>query len=311
MRLLLYMIKDILTMIKINSIIEVLKPTASLINVPNQLINSVIKSDINNSFDNVIFWVSNKFKDTLKDYTNGCILCGELPLQISNNCNYLIFENPREAFQKLLANFFTPAVSFIIAKSAVIPNSLKKNPKLSIGENVVIEENVTIGNNVIIGHNTVLCNGTKVGNNVIIGHNNTIGGIGFGYEKDDSGVFQLIQHLGGVIIEDNVEIGNNTCIDRAVLGHTIIGNGTKIDNLVHIAHNVIIGKNCAIIANSMIGGSTVLQEGVWVAPSATIRDGLKIEKNGIIGLGAVLTKSIGEDEIWAGNPAKKFEKKIN
>jgi UDP-3-O-[3-hydroxymyristoyl] glucosamine N-acyltransferase len=296
-------------MIKINEVIEALKPKSSMVNFPNQLIESVIKSDVNNRLENVIFWVSIKFKDTLKDYTNGCILCSELPIQMSKNCNYLVFENPREAFQKLLAHFFTPPVSFTIAKSAIVPEVIKSSQKVSIGENVVIEENVSVGENVIIGHNTVICNGTKIGNNVVIGHNNTIGGVGFGYEKDETGAFQLIQHIGGVIIGNDVEIGNNTCIDRAVLGNTIIGKGTKIDNLVHIAHNIEIGENCAIIANAMIGGSTKIADGVWVAPSATLRDGLSISKNSIIGLGAVLTKSIGENEIWAGNPAKKFEPK--
>jgi UDP-3-O-[3-hydroxymyristoyl] glucosamine N-acyltransferase len=309
MKLPFFMIKENYKMIKINDVIEVLKPISSIVNLPNQSIDSVIKSDVNNRLDNVIFWVSIKFKDTLKDFTNGCVICSELPLQMSINCNYLIFENPREAFQKLLAHFFTPAVSFIIAKSAIVPENIKNSTKVSIGENVVIEENVSFGENVIIGHNTVICKGTKIGNNVIIGHNNTIGGVGFGYEKDENGNFQLIQHLGGVIIGNNVEIGNNTCIDKAVLGNTIIGDGTKIDNLVHIAHNIEIGKNCAIIANAMIGGSTKIADGVWVAPSATLRDGLNVSKNAVVGLGAVLTKSIGENEVWAGNPAKKFEPK--
>ncbi len=296
-------------MIKINDVIELLKPRSSIVNLPNQLVRSVIKSDTSNRFDDVIFWVSIKFKDTLKDYTNGCIICSELPVQISENCNYLVFENPREAFQKLLAHFFAPIITFNIAKSACVPEKIKNSTKICIGENVVIEDNVSIGENVIIGHNTVICSGTKIGSNVIIGHNNTIGGVGFGYEKDDNGVFQLIQHIGGVIINDDVEIGNNTCIDRAVLGDTIIGKGTKIDNLVHVAHNVEIGENCAIIANAMIGGSTKIADGVWVAPSATLRDGLNVSKNAIVGLGAVLTKSIGENEVWAGNPAKKFEPK--
>ena len=77
-------------------------------------------------------------------------------------------------------------------------------------------------------------------------------------------------HIGGVEIEDRVEIGSNTCIDRGSIGNTIIGSGVKIDNLVHVAHNVVIGSNSIVIANSMIGGSTCIGSGVWVAPSVSI-----------------------------------------
>ena len=139
--------------------------------------------------------------------------------------------------------------------------------------------------------------------------NTTIGGTGFGYEKNTDGEFELFPHIGGVRIEKNVDIGANTCIDRGTLGNTIIGAGSKIDNLVHIAHNVKIGRNCAIIAHSMIGGSTVINDNCWVAPSACVRDGISIGSNSIIGLGSVVVKPIPDNEVWAGNPARKFEKK--
>ena len=94
-----------------------------------------------------------------------------------------------------------------------------------------------------------------VGKNVIIHSNTVIGADGFGYQRNKDGSFEKFPHIGGVIIEDHVEIGANTCIDRGALGNTIIRNGAKIDNLVHIAHNVVIGQNTAVIANAMIGGS--------------------------------------------------------
>jgi len=296
-------------MVKLKDIIEALKPYAVHINGENTLIGKVIKSDVANKTDNVIFWVSPKFNNTLSQYSHGVIICDHIPLIKNENCNFIAFENPRKAFQELLKLFYSEQVEYKIASSAKIAKEIVIGKRIKIGENVVIEKNCEIGENVIIGNNNVICAGTKIRNNVVIGHNNTIGGVGFGYEKDSKGIFHLIQHLGGVIIEDNVEIGNNTCIDKAVLGDTIIGAGTKVDNLVHIAHNVIIGSNCAIIANSMIGGSTVIKDGAWIAPSAALRDGLYVEKNSVIGLGAVLTKSTSENEIWAGNPAKKFEKK--
>jgi len=110
--------------------------------------------------------------------------------------------------------------------------------------------------------------------------------------------------VGGVIIEDNVDIGANTCIDRGTLGHTYIKEGAKIDNLVHIAHNVIIGRNTTVIANAMIGGSTIIGDNVWIAPSSTLRDGITIGNSSTVGLAALVTKTIPENEVWAGFPAK-------
>jgi UDP-3-O-[3-hydroxymyristoyl] glucosamine N-acyltransferase len=107
-----------------------------------------------------------------------------------------------------------------------------------------------------------------------------------------------------VIIEDCVDIGANTCIDRGTLGNTVIRRGAKIDNLVHIAHNVVVGENTMVIANAMIGGSTEIGADSWVAPSATLRDAIQIGAASTVGLGAVVTKSVPDGEVWAGNPAK-------
>ena len=148
---------------------------------------------------------------------------------------------------------------------------------------------------------------TIIGNNVTIGCNNTIGGIGFGYEKDEFGEYKLIKHIGNVVINDGVEIGNNTCIDRGVIGSTIIGENCKIDNLVHIAHGVNIGKNSLIIANSMIAGSVTIGENVWVAPSTSIINGISIGNNSMTGIGALIIKEIKDSELHIGSPAKKYK----
>jgi UDP-3-O-[3-hydroxymyristoyl] glucosamine N-acyltransferase len=164
-----------------------------------------------------------------------------------------------------------------------------------------------MGQNVKIGHNSVILDNTIIGSNVTIGCNNTIGGIGFGYEKNEFGEYELIKHIGNVVINDGVEIGNNTCIDRGVIGSTIIGENCKIDNLVHIAHGVNIGKNSLIIANSMIAGSVTIGENVWVAPSTSIINGVKIGDNSMTGIGTVVIRDIGNNELHIGIPSKKIK----
>jgi UDP-3-O-[3-hydroxymyristoyl] glucosamine N-acyltransferase len=107
-----------------------------------------------------------------------------------------------------------------------------------------------------------------------------------------------------VLIEDGVEIGSNTSIDRGTLGDTILRQGARIDNQVHIAHNVIVGRHAAVIANAMIGGSTTIGDGAWIAPSACVRDGLKIGSNALVGLAALVVKDVPDGATVMGAPAR-------
>ena len=213
-------------------------------------------------------------------------------------------KNPRLTFQEILSSFFVEKVIPAISPSAVIDPSVPIGRNVNIGHHVVIEKGCSIGDDVQIGHNTILLRETKVNSHVKIGCNCTIGGVGFGYELNESKSYVLLPHLGNVVLKEHVEIGNNTCIDRAVLGSTILEENVKVDNLVHIAHGVIIGENSLIIANSMIAGSTKIGKNVWVAPSVSILNKKTISDNSYIGMGAVVIKNVAENETIIGNPGK-------
>lgn len=240
---------------------------------------------------NTISWCSDKYVHKLSDVVDKTIIISttvNIDLLPINN-NYIIVNNPRKVFKEVL-DIMHPV-----------------NKKSFIGDNVVIEDNVKIGDNVRIGHNTVILKNTTIHDDVIIGCNCTIGGYGYGYEKNDNGQYEMIQHIGGVIISSNVHIGNNTTIDKGVLTDTFIGSNTKIDNLVHIAHNVKIGNNCMIIANTMIGGSVEIGDDVWISPSTSIINGIKIGSNSMTGMGSVIINGIGNNELHVGVPAKKIK----
>lgn len=162
------------------------------------------------------------------------------------------------------------------------------------------------GKNVRIGVNTVLGN-VRIGHNVKIGTNCSIGLPGFGFAE---GVEEKIRfpHVGFIIIENDVEIGNNVCIDRGALQNTVIKKNTKIDNLVHIAHNVVIEENCTIIAQSMIGGSVHIGRNTWIAPSVCIKNKINIGENCVIGMGAVVIRDVKNGTTVVGNPAKELKK---
>jgi len=186
--------------------------------------------------------------------------------------------------------------------------SIQDNVK--IGDNAVIFSGVFIGYNSIIGNNVVLKSnvviypGTTIGDNVIIHAGSVVGSDGFGY-VDREGTHYKIPHIGKVVIEDNVEIGANTCIDRAFIGETIIGKGTKIDNLVQIAHNVKIGKNTIIVSQAGIAGSTEIGNNVIIAGQAGIVDHSKIGDNVVIMAKAgVEDKEVPPNKILLGIPAR-------
>lgn len=143
-----------------------------------------------------------------------------------------------------------------------------------------------------------------MGKNVKIHSGTVIGEDGLGFVKNEKNEWEKFPHFGRVIIGDNVEIGANCVIDRGTLGDTVIGEGTKLENLIHVAHNSKIGKHCSIVAVTYIGGSSVIGDYTWIGPQVCIRDQIKIGKNCLIGMGSVVTKDIPDNWVVMGIPAK-------
>ena len=169
-----------------------------------------------------------------------------------------------------------------------------------------IGEGVTIGCDCWIGPNVTLQAGCTIGERVIIHAGSVIGTDGFGYAWDGSKHAKIPQ-LGSVVIEDDVEIGGNVCIDRGTFGETRIGRGSKLDNLVHIAHNVVLGEHVAIAAQVGIAGSTVLKNGVVIGGCAAISDHVTVGEGAMIGGAAGVTKDVAPgDTVW-GTPARTIK----
>lgn len=273
----------------------------------SQMISKIIKFDPKNLDSSALFWISEKNLSQIESLVTGILISPKSTIR--PDCfdgTLVICENPRKAFSLIINEFFKPISNLIPVGSLV--TAMSNIPKSSkVGKGTVIEEGVKIGENVIIGYNNVILSGTVIGDNVKIGSNNTIGAVGFGYERDESGEYQLISHIGNVVIEDGVEIGNNNCIDRAVLGSTLLCRNSKIDNLVHIAHGVKIGRNSLIIANSMIAGSSEIGDDVWIAPSTSVTNGKRIGDRSMTGLGSVVVSDVTDNSLVYGVPAKKVK----
>jgi len=180
---------------------------------------------------------------------------------------------------------------------------------VSIGKNAKVYPNVYIGDNVKIGDNVILFSGakiyseTEIGNNCIINSGAIIGADGFGYAPSKNGVYDKIPQIGNVIIEDYVDIGAATTIDRATLGSTIIREGVKLDNQIQVAHNVEIGKNTVIAAQTGIAGSSKIGENCMIGGQVGIAGHLIIGNNVRIQAQSGIGKNIKDDEVIQGTPA--------
>ena len=242
------------------------------------------------------------------------------------NSNYLLTKDPQLALIKSCELFFQK----IQSKNTVSPNchiskSAKIGKNVEIADNVSILDNVTIGDNVIIFPNTTIYPYSSIGDNTII-HSNcvireysqigknvllqsgvVIGADGFGYIQTVSGLSQVPQ-IGNVILEDFVEVGANSCIDRATLGSTIIGFGTKIDNLVQVGHNTKVGKFSILCGQVGIAGSTTIGNGVVLGGAVKVKDHLTIVDGCKVAGGSFVFQSLDIKDDYAGNPAMPAKK---
>jgi UDP-3-O-[3-hydroxymyristoyl] glucosamine N-acyltransferase len=182
------------------------------------------------------------------------------------------------------------------------------HPTVRIGSNVFLGKGVRIGAGTFIHHNVVIEDEVIIGCGCVIKSGAVIGENGFGFERDERGKALRLPHLGTVIVDDNVEIGSMTTVCRGTLSNTRLRNGCKVDDHVHIAHNVDVGADAFIIACAEISGGVKIGSGAWIAPNSCIINQVAVGVNAVVGLGAVVLKSVPDYSVVVGNPAKEIPK---
>ena len=296
-----------------------------LIGNEDVIINSVAKIDEAGKGDLTFLYLSH-YEKFFTSTGASAILVKPGFNKTRSDISYIEVDSPEKAFAAVIINFFSPEFKLNgIDKTVFVDSSSSLGKNVALGKNVVIGENCVLGNNVKIFHNTVLLDNVEVGDNsilfqnisvredckigkrVIIHPGAVIGADGFGYQKDEKGVYHKVPQIGNVILEDDVEIGANTTIDRAALGSTIIKKGTKIDNLVQIAHNVSVGNNTVMSAQSGVSGSVKIGNNVILAGQVGLAGHLEIGDNVILVAQSGVSKSISKPGVYFGTPAKEFK----
>jgi UDP-3-O-[3-hydroxymyristoyl] glucosamine N-acyltransferase len=211
--------------------------------------------------------------------------------------------NPKLVFARIGNALFDTRPDNGIHPTAWVHPEAQVHPETHIGAFTYVGK-CTIGEGSVIYGHVYLYDRVVIRRRVTIHAGCIIGADGFGYLRNERDECEAFPHVGGVLIEDDVDIGANTCIDRGALGDTVVKQGAKIDNLVHVAHNVVIGRHAEVIADSMIGGSTIIGDYGWLSPSCVLRDQLSIGERAFIGMGAVVTRDVPAGETWTGSPAR-------
>ena len=270
------------------------------------------------------FLHSKKYFEHAK-FTNAsfCITSESLKLFLPTTCKAIISDKILLDVAKITKKFYPNSVTDDFDDNAEKIEGTQFKDKVKFGTNVLVGKNVKIGSNCLIGHNSIIETNVSIGDNCTIGSNVIIrnsliknnvhildgciiGKKGFGFFPDKKANFRYPQ-IGVVIIEDNVEIGCSSTIDRGSLSNTVIGKNTFLDNQIHIAHNVKIGENCIIAGQVGFAGSSVIGNNVMIGGQAGISGHLKIGNNVQIGGGSGVIKDIPDNTKVMGYPAKNLK----
>jgi UDP-3-O-[3-hydroxymyristoyl] glucosamine N-acyltransferase len=284
-------------------------------------------ADLDNADEGEIAYVENeKLLAAAAESKASCLIVRDVFAAKFADRTVIEVANPKLAFALIGAALYPPLYreptihpTAVVAETADIALTAYVGPNVCVGEythigaytrleaGVVLGANVTVGDRCVLHPNVVLYDGVSIGNAVILHAGVCLGADGFGYVRHDLG-YQKFPQIGTVVIEDDVEIGAHSCVDRAALGRTRIGRGTKLDNMVHVGHNCDIGERVVIAAQTGISGSVVIEDDAVIGGQVGFGDHTRVQSGAIIGSKAgILPGKIVRPGVWWGIPVQPLD----
>jgi UDP-3-O-[3-hydroxymyristoyl] glucosamine N-acyltransferase len=273
--------------------------------------------------DAISLAISSKYADQLRACGAGAVLVpAELADAPAGPRTRIVVSDPYAAMVQVMGVLFPPAATgpgvdatarlgpgvrlgrdVSIGPYVVLGRSVVLGDRCVVAEGVSLGDDVSVGEDTVIGPRAVLYRETRVGRRVVVKAGAVLGGPGFGYLPGATG-HHRIPHVGGCVIEDEVEIGSNTCVDRGSMSDTVIGRGTKLDNLVHVGHNVRLGERCLVMAGVGIAGSTRIGDDVILAGHVGVTDHLVIGDGARIAAKSAVFGDVPAGASFSGHPAR-------
>ena len=282
--------------------------------VPGKRFDVVRPASINYPKDNAVMFIGPSYmnrSDALLG-CNHCLVFWPLEISVPNEINerhaVCLVENVRYGYCAFFRDnnitFYPPIEEFAcvngayIAKTAIVGNNCRILPGAYIGGGV------EMGDNCYIGSGARLVGEVHIGSNVIIRENAVIGADGLSTDRDENGKALTMPQFGGVVIEDDVQIGALTVIARGAIDNTVLKRGTKVDNSAFISHNVVLGEDSFVVGETIMFGSSSTGNQAFISGNSTIRDGRHIGNRAVVGMGSVVVKNVEDGAVVKGNPAK-------
>ncbi|MDO5147060.1 MAG: UDP-3-O-(3-hydroxymyristoyl)glucosamine N-acyltransferase [Eubacteriales bacterium] len=271
-------------------------------------------ASLENPKDNAVMFVTGKYVDNAAQLLkcSNCLVFWpdgiDVPNAIEERHVVLRSENPRKSYCMFFRDnnitYYPASEKYNIVNDAYVSEQAAIGENCQIMPGAYIAGGVVIGNDCYIGTGVRIVGEVQIGNHVVIRENTVIGADGLSTNRDEEGKAITMPQFGGVIIEDDVQIGALVVIGRGAIDNTIIKRGAKIDNSTFISHNVIVGEDTFIVGETIMFGSSSTGERAFISGNATIRDGKHIGTEAKVGMGAVVVKDVEDGAVVKGNPAR-------
>ena len=271
-------------------------------------------ASLNKPKDNAVMFV----RETFMKYSDALLDCDQclvfwpnsidVPLEISRRHAVFQCENPHKEYCRFFSDnnitYLPQKEEYSVVDGAYIAVNAQIGINCRIFPGAYIGGEVTIGDNCYIGSGVRLVGQISIGNNVVIRENSVLGADGLSTDRDEEGKALTMPQFGGIVIEDDVQIGALTVIARGAIDNTVIKRGSKVDSCSFISHNVMIGEDTFIVGETIMFGSSSTGSNVMVSGNSTIRDGRHIGNRAVVGMGSVVVRDVDDDAVVKGNPAR-------